>query len=103
MGRSHLCHFLHQESVYKFEENLGLLNCGFVRNLTFLTSGFTDARPICMFSSKRAITAFDRAQESILVGYRTGTTYCFMTKKSRRIVVARDVKLDEASLGLRTS
>jgi hypothetical protein len=42
----------------------------------------------------------DRAEECILVGYGTGSTYRLMTQKTRRIVIARDVKFDEASLGL---
>jgi len=44
---------------------------------------------------------YDRAEECILVGYGTATTYRLMTKKTRRIVVTRDVKFHEASLGLR--
>ena len=42
----------------------------------------------------------DRAEEYILAGYGLGTTYRCMTKKTRRIAIARDVKFDEASLGL---
>jgi len=42
----------------------------------------------------------DRAEECNLLVYGTGSTYRLMTKKTRRIVIARDVKFDEASLGL---
>jgi hypothetical protein len=41
----------------------------------------------------------DGAEECILVGYATGSTYHLMTRKTRRIVIAPDVKFDEASLG----
>jgi hypothetical protein len=43
----------------------------------------------------------DRSEECILVGYGPGSTYRLMTKKTTRIVVDRDVKFHEASLGLR--
>jgi hypothetical protein len=43
----------------------------------------------------------DEAAECILVGDGIGSTYRLMTIKSRRTVVARDVKFDEASLRLR--
>jgi len=42
----------------------------------------------------------DRSEECILVGYGTGSTYRLITNKTRRIVIARAVKFDEASLGL---
>jgi len=41
----------------------------------------------------------DRAEEWIIVGYGTGSTYRLMTKKTRGIVIARDLRFDEASLG----
>jgi len=36
----------------------------------------------------------DRAEECMLLGYGTGNTYRLRTKKSRSIMVARDVKFD---------
>ena len=42
----------------------------------------------------------DRAGEWILVGYCTGSTYRLITKTTRRIEIARDVKFDGASRGL---
>ena len=43
---------------------------------------------------------FLTADECIVVGYGSGNTYRLMTKKTTRIVIARDVKFDEASLWL---
>ena len=42
----------------------------------------------------------DRVEECILLGYGTVSTYHLMTKKTRSILIARDVKFEEASLGL---
>ena len=54
-----------------------------------------------MFVHKQKRKSLDnRAEECILIGYSVEITYLSMTKKIRRIVIARDVKLDEASLGL---
>jgi len=55
-----------------------------------LTSGFREGRK----------SLDNRAEKCILVVYCTGNTYRLMTKKSRRTVVARGFKFDEASLGL---
>jgi hypothetical protein len=53
----------------------------------------------CMHVSKQKRKSLDdRAEECIVVGYCTGSTYRLMTKKTRTIVIALDVKFDEASL-----
>jgi hypothetical protein len=43
----------------------------------------------------------DRSEECILIGYGSGNTYRLLTKKTRELIIARDVKFDESLLGFR--
>jgi hypothetical protein len=41
----------------------------------------------------------DRSEECILIGYGSGNIYRLLTKKTRKLIIARDVKFDESLLG----
>jgi len=41
----------------------------------------------------------DRSEEGILIAYGSGNIYRLLTKKTRKLIIARDVKFDESLLG----
>jgi hypothetical protein len=45
-------------------------------------------------------TMDDLSEECILIGYRSGNIYRLVTKKTRKVIIARDDKFDETLLGL---
>jgi len=49
--------------------------------------------------SQRKKTLDDRSEECLLIVYGSGNIYRLLTKKTRKIIIARDVKFDESFLG----
>jgi len=45
----------------------------------------------------------DRSEECILIGYGSGDIYRLLAKKTRKIIISRDVKFDESLLGRASS
>jgi hypothetical protein len=41
----------------------------------------------------------DRSEERILIGYGSGNIYRLLTKKTRKLIIARDVKFDKSLVG----
>jgi len=41
----------------------------------------------------------DRSEECILIGWGSGSIYRLLTKKTRKLIIARDVKFDESLVG----
>ena len=45
----------------------------------------------------------DRSEKCILIGYGSGNIYRLLTKKTRKLIIARNVKFDESLLGFDNS
>jgi len=74
------------------------MNCGLEPSLLSLEFEFTGALHFCLFPKKKQ-SLDDQSEECILIGYRSGNIYRLLTKKTRQLIIARDIKFEKSLLG----